>query len=298
MTRATGDDALVRSRHDLVVAALEEDVGEGDWTTLWTIPATAEARAVIVAKMPLVVAGTACVEEVFRQVDPDLTVETEVADGVDAEVGDVLFRLSGRTHSILVGERTALNFLGRLAGIATQARRYVAAVEGTGAQVIDTRKTTPGWRLLEKEAVRAAGAANHRMGLYDMVLVKDNHADACGGVAAAARAAVTRNDRGIPVEVEVRSLEELEAVLPVGVDRILLDNMPPEVLQRAVSRVDEWAGSAQPGAPQRPRPELEASGNVTLASVRTVALTGVDFISVGALTHSAPVADVSLRMVT
>jgi nicotinate-nucleotide pyrophosphorylase (carboxylating) len=279
---------LARARAALVQAALEEDVGDGDWTTEWTVDAASRSKAIIVAKEPLVVAGALCVLDVFRVVDPDLVVEPLVGDGDRVPRGDVMMRLTGSTRAILVGERTALNFLGRLCGIATLTRAFVDAVAGTGAQVIDTRKTTPGWRLLEKAAVRAGGGANHRVGLYDMVLVKDNHADARGGVAAAARAAMEKNTRGLAVEVEVRTLEELEEVLPLGVDRILLDNMDPQTLRAAVRR----AHAVGPG-----RPKLEASGNVTLKTVRTVAETGVDFISVGALTHSAPSADVSLRVV-
>lgn len=280
--------ALARARTELVQAALEEDVGDGDWTTEWTVDPGSRARALIVAKQPLVVAGTLCVLEVFGLVDPNLAVELLVDDGDQAGPGDVLARLAGSTRSILTGERTALNFLGHLSGIATLTRTFMDAVAGTGARVIDTRKTTPGWRLLEKAAVRAGGGANHRVGLHDMVLVKDNHADARGGVAAAARAAMERNTRGLAVEVEVRSLAELDEVLPLGVHRVLLDNMSPELLREAVGRAHAMGAG---------RPELEASGNVTLRTVRTVAETGVDFISVGALTHSAPCADVSLRVV-
>jgi nicotinate-nucleotide pyrophosphorylase (carboxylating) len=280
--------ALERTRRRLIGAALEEDVGDGDWTTQWTVDEASRSRAVIVAKQPLVVAGTDCVLEVFEAVDPELSVERVAVDGDRRSAGDVLARLSGSTRSILMGERTALNFLGRLSGIATLTRRFGDAVSGTGTRVIDTRKTTPGWRLLEKAAVRAGGGANHRVGLYDMVLVKDNHADACGGVAGAARAAMARNSLGLAVEVEVRTLDELDAVLALRVDRILLDNMTLETLREAVRRVHALGER---------RPELEASGNVTLETVRLVAETGVDFVSVGALTHSAPAADVSLKVV-
>lgn len=280
--------SLVRARAALVQIALEEDLGEGDWTTQWTIPEGHRSRAVIVAKAPLVVAGTGCVHEVFRAVDPDLRVELILPDGARAEPGAILVGVAGRTRSLLTGERTALNFLGRLSGIATLTRRFVDAVAGTGARILDTRKTTPGWRLLEKAAVRSGGGQNHRVGLHDMVLVKDNHADACGGVANAAKAAMEANDQGLAVEVEVRTLEELEEVLPLRPDRLLLDNMALETLRAAVARVRSLGAG---------RPETEASGNVTLANVRAVAETGVDFISVGALTHSAPSADVSMRVV-
>lgn len=280
----------------LVEAALAEDVGSGDVTTLWTVPADHRSRAVVVAKEPMVVAGMACFQAVVARVDPSVDVEVLHADGSRVDAGTVLARLSGPTRGILTAERTALNFLGRLSGVATLTARFVEAVSGTGARVIDTRKTTPGWRALEKAAVRAGGGTNHRMGLHDMVLVKDNHADAAGGVAEAARAALasareraTRD--GAPrleVEVEVRTLAELEAVLPVGVDRVLLDNMSLDTMRAAVER------ARRPG--ETP-PLLEASGNVSLDTVGAIAATGVDLISVGALTHSARVADVSLRMV-
>ena len=280
--------ALLRARAALVQLALEEDLGEGDWTTQWTIPEAHRSRAVIVAKEPLVVAGTDCVRDVFRAVDPDLAVDIVVPDGARVEAGTILAGVRGRTRGLLVGERTALNFLGRLSGIATFTRRFVDAVAGTGVRILDTRKTTPGWRLLEKAAVRAGGGVNHRVGLHDMVLVKDNHADACGGAARAAKAAMEANDQGLAVEVEVRTLEELEEVLPLRPDRLLLDNMTPETLRACVARVRRLGPE---------RPETEASGNVSLANVRAVAETGVDLISIGALTHSAPCADVSLRVV-
>lgn len=280
--------ALFRARAALIQLALEEDVGDGDVTTLWTVPAKSRARAVVVAKEPLVVAGIDCVRDVFRAVDPDLEVNLLAQDGARAAVGAELVALRGSTRSILVGERTALNFLGRLCGTATLTRRFVDAVAGTGARIIDTRKTTPGWRLLEKAAVRAGGGSNHRIGLHDMVLVKDNHADASGGVARAAAAAMERNTQGLAVEVEVRTLRELDEVLSLGPDRVLLDNMGLETLRAAVERVRALGEG---------RPETEASGNVSLGNVRAVAETGVDFISVGALTHSAPCADVSLRVV-
>lgn len=288
MTAASHPGALTRARAELVQAALEEDIGDGDWTTEWTVDAASRSRAVIVAKQALVAAGLVCVAEVFRVVDPDLDVELLVEDGTRVEPGDILVRLEGSTRAILTGERTALNFLGRLSGVATLTGSFVDAVAGTGAQIIDTRKTTPGWRLLEKAAVRAGGGANHRVGLYDMVLVKDNHADARGGVGAAARAALAHNTRELLTEVEVRTLDELDEVLPLAVDRILLDNMSLETMREAVRRARALGEG---------RPDLEASGNVTLGNVRAVAETGVDFVSVGALTHSAPSADVSLRVI-
>jgi nicotinate-nucleotide pyrophosphorylase (carboxylating) len=285
----TDSAALARARSALIQLALEEDVGEGDWTTMWTVDARLTSQAAVVAKVPLVVSGTECVLETFRALDQRVSVDVAVDDGAQVEAGRVLIRLRGPAQALLVGERTALNFLGRLSGIASLTRRFVDRVAGTGARIMDTRKTTPGWRLLEKAAVRDGGGSNHRVGLFDMVLVKDNHIDAAGGVTAAVRSALARNDRGLPLEVEVRTFEELEEVLTFEVDRILLDNMTPEALRRAVTRVREMG----PG-----RPEVEASGNVTLDNVRSVAETGVDFVSVGALTHSAPSADISLRVVS
>ncbi|MBW3533844.1 MAG: carboxylating nicotinate-nucleotide diphosphorylase [Gemmatimonadetes bacterium] len=271
----------------LVRLALAEDVGAGDWTTLWTVSEARLVRAVVVAKQDLIVAGTAAAVAVFDAVDPELAVEVAVADGQRAAAGDVLLRLAGGARPILTAERTALNFLGHLCGVATLTRRFADAVRGTGARIVDTRKTTPGWRTLEKAAVRAGGGTNHRMGLHDMVLVKENHIEAAGGLEAAVERVREANDDGLPVEVEVRTLEELERALELGLDRVLLDNMDVPTLREAVAR----AGRVGQG-----RPRLEASGNVTLDTVRAVAETGVDLISVGALTHSAPGADLSLRV--
>jgi nicotinate-nucleotide pyrophosphorylase (carboxylating) len=288
----SGSDAGATSGQDAGVAelvrrALAEDLGDGDWTTLWTVDGDLERDAVIVAKEALVVSGTRPAVEVFQAVDPDLNVLVDLADGASARPGDTVLSLSGKARSILTAERTALNFLGRLSGIATATRRFAQAVEGTGARIIDTRKTTPGLRLLEKEAVRHGGGTNHRVGLFDMVLIKDNHIAAAGGIREAVDRVRASNERDLEVEVEVTDLDQLAQALDCGVGRILLDNMDPEGLRRAVAAVEAWSG---------PRPVLEASGNVTLATVRAVAETGVDLISVGALTHSAPTADLSLRI--
>ena len=268
----------------LVRQALQEDVGSGDWTTLWTVPEDLSARARVVAKEPLVVAGLGAARRTFHAVDPELEVRIDTEDGARVDVGARVLGVSGPARAILTAERTALNFLGRLSGIATLTRRFVEAVTGTGARIVDTRKTTPGWRLLEKAAVRAGGGTNHRMGLHDMVLIKENHAAAAGGIGAALDRVRAANHRALRVEVEVRTLEELEEALDHGPDRILLDNMSPELLERAVARCRR----------EDPRPQLEASGNVTLGTVRAVAEAGVDLVSVGALTHSAPAADFSL----
>jgi len=271
----------------LVDLALDEDVGPGDRTTEWTVDPGAFGRAVIVAKEPLVVAGTQAASLVFQRVEPRLQQTLKAQDGDGLQAGDRLLEVLGPLRGILTGERVALNFLGHLAGVATLTRKYVDAVQGTGARILDTRKTTPGWRFLEKEAVRAGGGENHRLGLHDMVLVKDNHLIAAGGVKAAVGRIRKENRAGLAVEVEVNTLEELEELLPLGVDRVLLDNMELETMEKAVGRV-RALGEA--------RPLVEASGNMSLASVRAVAETGVDFISVGALTHSATRADFSLRV--
>jgi nicotinate-nucleotide pyrophosphorylase (carboxylating) len=200
--------------------------------------------------------------------------------------GDEAMRIEGSARSILTAERTALNFLQQLSGVATMTRRYVREVEGTGARVIDTRKTTPGMRLLEKAAVVAGGGANHRVGLYDMVMIKDNHIAGAGGITAAVEAVRRHNDRGLRVEVETTNLDEVREALSAGVDRIMFDNMTPELMSEAVALVHA----------SHPRPETEASGGITLETIASFARTGVDFISVGALTHSAPALDLSLRL--
>jgi nicotinate-nucleotide pyrophosphorylase (carboxylating) len=265
---------------DPIDIALAEDLGAGDLTTRAVVPEGARVRARIEQRAPGVVAGLRVARAVFERVDPSLSFEALASDGEWRDPG-VLAELGGAAASILAGERVALNFLGRLSGVATLTARYVQAVEGTGTRILDTRKTTPGLRELEKEAVRAGGGVSHRSGLYDAILVKENHAALAGGVGAAARRALEAAPDGVPVEVECATLEEVEAALAAGVARILLDNMTPEELRGAVAMT---AGRA----------ELEASGGITLDTVRAVAETGVDFISVGALTHSAPALDVSL----
>lgn len=270
----------------LVDRALAEDVGDGDRTTDWTIPASATGEAHIVAKAAGVVAGCEPVSCVLRRLDPSLVVEWRVSDGERVEPADELARIEGSLAAILKGERTALNFLGHLSGIATLAAAYAAAVEGTGCRVTDTRKTTPGWRTLEKAAAASGGVLNHRLGLYDMVLIKENHARVGGGIGAALQAARERaGDHAIELEVEVTSEAELAEALAGGADRILLDNMTVRQLRSAV----QWVR-----ATPLPWPLLEASGGVTLANVREIAGTGVDLVSVGAITHSAPWLDVSL----
>jgi nicotinate-nucleotide pyrophosphorylase (carboxylating) len=271
-----------------VARALAEDLGEGDVTSEATVPAQARARARIVQKAPGVLSGLAVVAETMRQCgveDVDnLVVEGQWREDVPAEV---LFA-SGSARSLLAAERTALNFLGHLSGIATLTARFVEAVAGTGTTILDTRKTTPGLRRLEKAAVVAGGGINHRMGLYDAILIKENHIALAGGLAKAVYAARTAHPE-LAIEVEVRDLEEAAYALGTGADRLLLDNMTPGQMREAVALRDEHAGGAD-GA------SLEASGSVTLDNVREVAETGVDFISIGALTHSAPTLDFSLLL--
>ena len=260
---------------------LAEDVGSGDITTLALIDEDATCRAVVLVKEPGVVCGLDVAAAVFAELGAHF--EPSVAEGAHVELGP-LADVEGPARAILTGERLALNLLGRLSGIATLTRRYVDAVEGTGAAILDTRKTTPGLRALEKHAVATGGGTNHRFGLGDGILVKDNHLRLVGGIASAVgrlRAAET----GMPIEVEAETLEQVAEALAAGADTILLDNMTPAELREGVALT---AGRAR----------LEASGGVTLDNVREIAESGVDFVSVGALTHSAPALDVSLEVVT
>ncbi len=275
-----------------VVAALEEDVGSGDITSEWSVPAATTARAVLVAKASGVIAGLAVASEVFRQLDPAIAFEPAVAEGERVAAGDRVAALSGPARGLLVGERSALNFLGRMSGIATLTARYVDTIAHTGARVLDTRKTAPGLRQLDKYAVAVVGGRNHRAGLFDMVLLKENHIAAAGGIARAVEAAkvgMTRAKRPVVVELEIETLEQLEEAVAAGVDRILLDNMTPERMRAAAERVRALGPD---------RPQLEASGNVRIENVRAIAESGVDFISVGELTHSPPALDLSLRFET
>jgi nicotinate-nucleotide pyrophosphorylase (carboxylating) len=266
---------------DLVARALEEDVGTGDVTSAATVPETARAVATITQKAPGVVFGLDAAEAVFAALDPDAHIERLGPEGEWRESGPVL-QVAGSARALLAAERTALNILGRLSGVATLTARCVRAIEGTGAQVLDTRKTTPGMRALEKAAVAAGGGRNHRFGLWDEILIKENHAAMAGGVAPAVRAA-REMFPDLPLEVECRTTAEIAEALEAGAPRILLDNMDPARLRMAVAQV---AGRAV----------LEASGGMTLDTLREHAASGVDFISVGALTHSAPALDLSLLL--
>lgn len=274
---------------ELVQAALAEDLGRGDVTTEWSVPEGLAGRARIVAREGGVVAGTGPAALAFGSPGPEVDVRWLVDEGDRVAADQTVGRVEGPVRTLLAAERTALNFLGRLSGVATATARFVEAVEGTGCQVTDTRKTTPGWRRLEKAATAAGGADNHRMGLDEMVLLKENHLRAAGGIEAALEAVIPRaREAGVPVEVEVTGPEELEVALRAAPERILLDNMDPEELRRSVRRTHELAAAE--------RPRLEASGGVTLETVRAVAETGVDLVSVGALTHSAPALDLSMLL--
>jgi nicotinate-nucleotide pyrophosphorylase (carboxylating) len=264
---------------EAVSRALAEDVGAGDVTTAATVPPEAIARARITQKAPGVVFGLALVQETFRQLDPQIACTRLAEEGRWREGGPVM-DIQGRAGPLLTGERTALNFLQRLSGVATMSARAVQAVAGTGATVLDTRKTTPGLRQLEKAAVAAGGATNHRAGLFDAILIKENHAALAGGVGEAVRRG-RAHAPDVPLEVECRTLDEVDAALSARADWILLDNMTPEELRVAVEHV---AGRAK----------LEASGGVTLENLPEIARTGVQFISLGAITHSAPALDFSL----
>lgn len=269
--------------------ALEEDLGAvGDLTSEVLIPAERIGVALIVARQSGVLAGLPSAELTFALVDPTLTFESVCADGAFVKSGDRLAVVSGRTRPLFAGERTALNFVQRLSGIATLTHRYVEAVAGLPCRILDTRKTTPGWRLLEKYAVRRGGGHNHRLGLYDGILIKDNHLAMLAGhvapVAESVQLARQKSGNAVPLEIEVDTLAQLEAALPTKPDMVLLDNMSLDQLRQAVRLRKEIA----PGV------LLEASGGVTLDTVRSIAETGVDRISVGALTHSAPALDIGL----
>ena len=268
----------------LVQGALDEDIGAGDATTLATVPADARARALITQKQPGAIYGLRPAELAFELLDPDVEISREVQEGRWREQGGGVLSLRGSARALLSGERTALNFLAHLSGVATAAALAVREVQGTSAKVLDTRKTTPGLRTLEKAAVRAAGAHNHRAGLYDAILIKENHIAAAGGISQAIeRVRAQAPQLAGTLEVEVRNPEEIEQALAAGAPRLLLDNMDEQQLRAAVAQVGG-------------RAELEASGGVTLATLRSVALTGVEWISLGALTHSPPALDLSMQL--
>jgi nicotinate-nucleotide pyrophosphorylase (carboxylating) len=269
-----------------IQTALAEDVGDGDHSALAAIPAEARNRAKLLVKAEGVLAGVALASLIFRQVDAELTMQVQLGDGARVKHGDVAFTVEGPARSILTAERLVLNCMQRMSGIATYTAHLTAQLAGTKARLLDTRKTTPNFRLCEKWAVLIGGGVNHRYGLFDMIMLKDNHVDYAGGVAAALAAThdyLHRTGRQLPIVLETRTLEEVQQALAAGgVDRIMLDNMPPAQLREAVALV---AG----------RVPLEASGGITEQTIAEVAATGVDYISVGALTHSADILDLSLK---
>ncbi len=279
-----GTEPLSETVRRRIQEALAEDIGAGDWTTQWCVGPEGRGSAEIVARSAGVVSGLAAAAEVYEQLG-EAVLAALVAEGGRVEPGDVVARVTGSSRAILTGERTALNLLGRLSGVATLTRRFVSAVEGTGVRITDTRKTTPLWRELERAATRAGGAVNHRRGLDAMILIKENHIACAGGIRDSVRRVREANAAGLRVEVETTCLEEVREALDAGVDRIMLDNMSVSEVRDAVVAIRE----------RGPGPEIEASGGITLANVRALAETGVDLISVGALTHSAPALDLSLE---
>src|SRR5690554_94744 len=274
--------------NNLITLAFAEDIGEGDHTTLCSIPESEMGRSQLLIKEAGVLAGVEIAKKVFGSFDPGLQLEVLLKDGAPVKPGDIAFVVSGKVRSLLQTERIVLNIMQRMSGIATVTREYVGLLKGTKAKVIDTRKTTPGMRILEKQAVKIGGGENHRLGLFDMILLKDNHVDFAGGIEQAIRGAhryVKEKKRDLKIEIEVRNLNELTEALEVGgVDRIMLDNFSPEVTREAVRMV---AG----------RVELESSGGITRDDIRDYAEAGVDYISVGALTHSVKSLDMSLKAV-
>lgn len=266
--------------------ALAEDIGDGDHTSLSTIPAEARKRARLLVKQDGILAGVEVAEAVFREVDPELQVHVHIQDGSAIHYGDIVLTVSGRAQSILKAERLMLNCMQRMSGIATHTRTMVNLLEGTKAKLLDTRKTTPNFRICEKMAVKIGGAFNHRFGLYDMIMIKDNHIDFAGGIEAAITKAVDylkTTGRSLPIEVEVRNRKEVEEVLHIGqIDRMLLDNFEPEELKKMVELING-------------RITTEASGGINESNLRNYAETGVDYISSGALTHQVKSLDMSLK---
>ncbi|MCE5177591.1 MAG: carboxylating nicotinate-nucleotide diphosphorylase [Porphyromonadaceae bacterium] len=273
---------------NLIELAFAEDIGDGDHTTLCSIPAEETGQSRLIIKEEGILAGVEIAKTIFHKFDNSLEIEVFLNDGAPVQPGDIAFVVSGKIQSLLQTERLVLNIMQRMSGIATITRKYVKRLEGTSTRILDTRKTTPGMRMLEKQAVKIGGGENHRIGLFDMILLKDNHVDFAGGIENAIRRAQTylkEKNKSLNIEIEVRNLQELDEVLRVGgVDRIMLDNFTPELTREAVQIVDG-------------RVELESSGGITFDTIRTYAETGVDYISVGAITHSVKSLDMSLKAV-
>ena len=273
----------MHSTDDLIRLALEEDIGPGDITTDNIVAPDTRGKGTIVAKQDLVIAGLQVAEKVFHTLEPSVRFTTDFSDGDRIAAGTTVVRIAGTLRALLKGERTSLNFLQRLSGIATQARSYVDTVKGAAVKLVDTRKTTPGWRVLEKYAVRVGGASNHRMGLYDGVLIKDNHIAVAGGIARAVRTVRRSISHLVKVEVETASFEEVREALAAGADIIMLDNMDLEQIRKAVQIINNKA-------------LVEVSGGVTRQQLEELSRTGVDLISIGALTHSAVAVDLSMNI--
>lgn len=269
---------------DIVRRALEEDIGNGDLTSEATIPPDATTAGTIIARAPGVIAGLPIAAAVFWQLDPFVEFESVVEDGTAVAEGDTIAHIDGDARAILTGERVALNFLQQLSGVATATRRIVDELEGTDARLLDTRKTVPGLRALQRYAVRAGGGTNHRFNLFDGILIKENHITVAGGITAALQRARAATGPFTPIEIEVETLDQLEEAITAGADMVLLDNMLPDTMRQAVTLAA--------GTPVR----LEASGDITIETVRPIAQTGVDFLSSGALTHSAPALNLSLLL--
>lgn len=272
----------------LIDLAFAEDIGDGDHTTLSSIPPTAIGKSKLLIKEAGVLAGVEIAKEIFHRFDPDMKVEVFIKDGTEVKPGDIVMIVEGKVQSLLQTERLMLNVMQRMSGIATMTRKYVKQLEGTKTRVLDTRKTTPGMRMLEKEAVKIGGGVNHRIGLFDMILLKDNHVDFAGGIDKAINGAkkyLKEKGKDLKIEIEVRNFDELNQVLEIGgVDRIMLDNFTPEDTKKAVEMIDG-------------RYETESSGGITFDTLRDYAETGVDYISVGALTHSVKGLDMSFKAV-
>lgn len=279
------EDELIES---LLNNAFAEDIGDGDHTTLCCIPASAKGKAKLLVKEPGILAGVEIAKKVFHKFDPELKMEVFINDGAEVKPGDIAFTVEGKTQSLLQTERTVLNLMQRMSGIATTTNKYVKRLEGLHTRVLDTRKTTPGLRLIEKQAVKIGGGVNHRIGLFDMILLKDNHVDFAGGLENAitkAKAYLKEKNKDLKIEIEVRNMQELEEVMRIGgVDRIMLDNFNIEQTKEAVKRIGG-------------KYETESSGGITFDTLRDYAECGVDFISVGALTHSVKGLDLSLKAI-
>lgn len=276
-------ETVIKAAHALIDLALHDDVGSGDITTDNIIPAGTRRKARMVAKADGVVAGLPIAEMVFRKLDADLVWKPKVQEGDKIKKGDVLVEFEGSYRALLTGERTALNFLQRLSGIATMSNKYAEAVKDFPTVILDTRKTLPGFNKLDKYAVKTGGASNHRHGLYDMAMIKDNHIEVAGSISAAVNAVRSKIEPGIKIEVETTTLEQVQEALEAGADIIMLDNMDTKTMRQGVQLIDG-------------RAKVEASGNMTLERLREVAATGVDYISIGALTHSVSALDISQRI--